>query len=91
MYGADRNKGGVHTPDVRWRVTTPSGMTFACVVDVHDGHVDVRLMTTSNELVCARRVPSVDAATVVVRRWLQVVLANEVSESTLPSRMDVPH
>ena len=76
---------------MRWRVTTPTGATFACLVFIIDAEIEVQLTTTSNELVCASRVRSLDDATVVVRRWLQMVLADGMSDRASKLRVDVVH
>ena len=75
MNGAGQNSRQVRG-DVRWSVTNAAGIRFDCFVCVEDQQIDVRLMT-SDEVVCVKRVLSEDAASGVVRRWLQVVLSDE--------------
>jgi hypothetical protein len=91
MHGIDHKDSGAHAPDVRWQVTTPTGVTFVCLVCPIDEGLDVRL-TTSDELVCSTKVSSPDAATGLARRWLQVVLSNQsVRERISDHRIDAVH
>jgi hypothetical protein len=92
VQGADQNGKRADAPDVRWRVTTGSGVQFACCVCITGARIEVRLTTEQDDLVCARVVPSLDAASAVVRGWLHVVVSsNGVSELISASRADVVH
>ena len=90
MQGSDQNGKHGDAPDVRWRVTTPNGNQFACRVYTTGPRIEVRLMTGDEELLCARVVPSVDAAATVACRWLRAVVAGE-AVSERPSSPVVVH
>jgi len=91
MQHVDHHASGSHARDVRWQVTTRTGVTFVCRVCVIDGIMEVRL-TTSDVTVCATRVSALDDATAVARRWLHAVLQDQsMSESLLGERIDVVH
>lgn len=80
------------TGDVRWRVTTTTGVQFACRVNVIGARVEVRLTSATGRTVCATVVSSLDAATAVVRGWLRVLVANDGAEELIANaRVDVVH
>ena len=93
MHCSDQDKKrAADAPDVRWRVTTATGIQFACRVYVIGARIEVRLTTEQDNLVCARVVSSFDAASDVVRGWLRAVVADDgVSELISGSRVDVVH
>ena len=92
MHAAHQKRTRADAPDVRWRVTTATGVTFACRVRIAGARIEVRLTTRQDELVCARVVPSLDAASDVVRGWLRAVVSNDdVSELISGSPVDVVH
>jgi len=64
------------TTDVRWQVTTPIGRRLVCRVCVTQGNIVVRL-TASDALLRADRVPSLEEATVLTRRWLHAVVSTQ--------------
>jgi hypothetical protein len=67
--------------DVRWRVTTPSGLEFTCRVYSNHSRIEVSLTDGDDALLCARVVSSAEAAGILARRWLRVVVSGEtVSE-----------
>ena len=91
MQHVDHHASGSDTGDVRWQVTTRTGVTFVCVVCVVDGIIEVRL-TTSDALVWATQVSTLDDATPVARRWLHTVLEDHtVTEAMNGERIDVVH
>ena len=94
MHGCDQDKMRADAPDVRWRVTTATGVQFACRVYIIGARIEVRLTTEQDNLlcVCARVVPSFDAAGDVVRGWLHEIVANaSVSAPLSGSGVDVVH
>ena len=92
MHCLDHDKKRADAPDVRWRVTTATGIQFACCVYVIGARIEVRLTAEPDDLVCARVVSSLDAASDVVSGWLRLVVANNgVSELISGSRLEVVH
>ena len=93
MQGSDQDmKRVADATEVRWRVTMPTGVQFACRVYIIGARIEVRLTTELDTLVCVRVVPTFDAASEVVRGWLHAVVANDgVSELISASRVDVVH
>jgi hypothetical protein len=70
--------------DVRWRVTTATGVQFACLVQVDGTGIEVRLTTSQEQLVCARVVPSLDDAAKVARGWLHAVVSDSGLSELFP-------
>lgn len=92
MHEADQKRTGVDAPDVRWRVRTATGATYACRVCIVGARIEVRLTTRQDELVCARVVSSLDAASTVVRGWLRaVVSSDDVSRLIAGGPVEVIH
>jgi hypothetical protein len=85
VQGYDQNTTDA-AADVRWRVTTAAGVQFACRVHVDGTRIEVRLTTREEQLVCARVVPSLDAAATVARGWLHVVVSEGGPGDLLPRR-----
>jgi hypothetical protein len=76
VQGHDQDKSDA-AADTCWRVTTATGVQFACRVHLDGGGIEVRLTTTQEQLVCAKAVPSLHAAGEVVRGWLRAVVSDE--------------
>ena len=85
MHESSTGRHGDPSP-VRWRVTTTTGLRFACRVNVVGARVEVRLTTDGDGLVCAREVSSLDAADTVAHGWLRALVARgEVDEPSAGS------
>ena len=61
----------------RWRVTTRTGDSFACRVDVIGPRVEVRLTTGADTLLCARELPSLNAANIIAHGWLRAIVSGD--------------
>jgi hypothetical protein len=78
--------------DLRWRVTTPTGLRYACRVRVVGFRLEVRLTTEEEHLVCARVVTSFDAARDIARGWLRSIVATGGIDGVDPgSRVEITH
>ena len=92
MHCSDQDKKCADAPDVRWRVTTATGVQFACRVQISGARIEVRLTAEPDDLVCARVVSSLDAASDVDSGWLRLVVANNgVGELMSSPRVEVVH
>ena len=91
MQGSNQDRKRADAPDVRWSVRTATGDKFTCRVCITGARIEVRLTTNRDRLVCARVVPSLDAAGEVVRGWLRAVVANEISGLNSGSASEVVH
>ena len=92
MQGFNHDQKQGESPEVRWRVTTPTGDRFACRVCASGARIEVQLTTGQDDLVCARVVPSFDAARDSANRWLRAVLADDnVVEGDATPLADIVH
>ena len=89
MQGIHESVSDTDTWEIRWQVTTAKGRRLVCTVCVTGKTILVRL-TSSDELVCADCVASLDAATALTRRWLHAVLSTE-DAATAPAGMTAIH
>jgi hypothetical protein len=91
MHQSDVQKDQGDAP-VRWRITTATGVRFACRVVITGARIEVRLTTGSNDLVCATVVPTLDAAQGIAHGWLRALVAgDDVDRLAARSRADVVH
>jgi hypothetical protein len=84
MPDANRDANRHAESDVRWSVTTATGDHFVCRVDASGGRIEVRLFAGKDDLICARVVPSLDAARRLANRWLRAVIANHPPGDAVP-------
>jgi len=80
---SNHERASTDAPDVRWRVTTATGVQFVCRVYIIGAGIEVRLTSDHDELVCAKAVATLDAATDVVRDWLRTIVADDGIETLI--------